>query len=133
MALILRLSLAAIFIPHGAGKLFGAFGGDGLDGTAAYFESLGLTPGDLWAPVAGCGELLGGLLMLFGLLTPLAALDLIVVMVVAAISANQPFFGGWELNLALGASAAAVLAGGPGRYSLDEALGLTRRWSPSRR
>jgi putative oxidoreductase len=59
MALILRLALAGIFIPHGSQKLFGAFGGDGLNGTADHFESLGLTPGDLWAPVAGCGELLG--------------------------------------------------------------------------
>jgi putative oxidoreductase len=127
----IRIVLAAVFIAHGAQKLFGAFGGDGLAATADYFSSLGLHPGDLWAAVAGVGEVGGGGLMALGLLTPLAALDLVVVMVVAIVTVNghNGFFveaQGWEYNAALIAMAAAIGLAGPGRVSLDVALGLRR-------
>lgn len=118
------LTLAA----HGSQKLFGFFAGSGPGGTAKFFASLGFRTPLLMAVIAGLGELVGGLLFAFGLLTPLAALILAVVMLNAIASAHwkRGFFssaGGYEFNLAILATAGAITAIGPGRYSLDGALG----------
>ena len=65
-------SLGALLIGHGSQKLFGAFGGHGLAGTGAFFESLGFKPGRIMATIAGASELGAGVLLVLGLLTPLA-------------------------------------------------------------
>jgi len=129
-ALLLRAAIAAIFITHGAQKLFGVFGGGGLDATAQGMAGNGLKPGMFFAVLAGVTELGGGLLLLVGLLTPLAGLALAAVMVMAIITVTWPlgFVGargaGYEYNLLLTVVALALAVAGPGRLSLDHRLGL---------
>jgi len=76
--LVLRLAAGLCIMPHGAQKLFGMFGGAGLTGTAAFFDKIGYSPGSVWAPVVGCAELFGGLLLAIGLFTRPAAAILII-------------------------------------------------------
>jgi putative oxidoreductase len=120
---VFGLTLAA----HGSQKLFGSFGGGGPVGTTTFFRSLGFRAPALMALVAGLGELAGGLLLAFGLLTPLAALIITVVMLnaIGTVHWKKGFFnsaGGYEFNLAILTAALAITAIGPGRYSLDGAL-----------
>jgi putative oxidoreductase len=113
---------------HGSQKLFGAFGGGGPVGTTKFFRSLGFRAPLLMALAAGLGELVGGLLFAVGLLTPLAALILTVVMLnaIGTVHWKKGFFnsaGRYEFNLVILATVVAITAIGPGRYSLDGALG----------
>src|SRR4051794_41496470 len=85
---ILRLAVGGFFVGHGAQKLFGSFGGHGLDGTGQFFESLGMRPGRQHARVAGIAEFGGGLLLVFGLLTPFAAAAITAVMIVAILTGH---------------------------------------------
>jgi putative oxidoreductase len=129
--LVLRVVVGLLFMGHGAQKLFGRFGGHGLDGTGGFFESLGIRPGRRNAMAAGTAELVGGALLALGLLTPLAAALIIGVMVVAIITvhaAKGPWVtdGGWEYNAVLIAAAFALAGAGPGQVSLDDAIG----WMP---
>src|SRR5512138_2995266 len=87
--LVLRVVVGVLFAGHGAQKLFGAFGGHGIDGTAGFFEALGMRPGRRNAIAAGA-ELGSGVLLALGLLTPLAAVLLISVMVVAIATVHAP-------------------------------------------
>jgi putative oxidoreductase len=124
--LVLRLVVGLVFFGHGAQKMFGWWGGPGRQGTAGFFGSLGFRPALAMAIVAATSELAGGLFAL-GLLTPFAALAMAGVMVVAvgAVHWKNGFWagkGGYEFNLVLWASAVAVAAAGPGRFSLDRAL-----------
>ena len=126
--LLLRLTLGAIFIAHGAQKLFGSFGGGGIEGTGQFFAQNGLKPGEALAVLAGSGELVGGVLLALGLLTRLGALAVAVPMVIAIVVVHLPgpLVGGFELPLALLAAAVVVLLVGPGRLSLDARLGGRR-------
>jgi putative oxidoreductase len=126
--LLIRAVFGLTLAAHGSQKLFGSFGGGGPAGTTKFFRSLGFRAPLLMALVAGLGELVGGLLFAFGLLTPLAALILAVVMLnaISTVHWMKGFFnsaGGYEFNLAILATAVAITAIGPGRYSLDDALG----------
>ena len=123
-SLLLRLPAALIFTAHGAQKLFGAFGGYGLEGTAGWMESIGLTPGYLLALLAGSAEFFGGLALLLGLFVRPAALVLAFTMAVALFSvhaANGLFMAnnGYEFALAMLAISAALTATGGGKWSLD--------------
>ena len=126
--LVIGLGMAA----HGAQKLFGWFGGNGLAGTAGYFESLGFRPGRVFAILAGLGEFTSGLLVALGLLGPVGpALMMAVMIVAAAQSWAKGFFamnGGIELPLLYASAALALSFIGPGRFSLDAALGIAP-WS----
>ena len=134
--LLLRIVVGGVLVGYGAQKLFGLFGGDGLDGTADYFDFVGLTPGALFAPIGGLTEMLGGLALLLGVATPLAGAGVLAVMIgafdVIRSSSEQPFYpsmsgAGWELMLAVGA--AVLVLAGPGRYALDGGrLFTTPRW-----
>jgi len=111
-------------------KLFGAFGGHGIAGTAGFFESLGMRPGKLFATLAGLGETGGGLGLALGLLTPFAAAAIIATMLVAIVKVHleKGFFvqnGGYEYPLVLGAVAAGLAFTGPGNFSLDAIAGLS--------
>src|SRR2546427_9825595 len=93
--LALRLTLALVFLSHGAQKAFGAFGGPGFAGATGFIGSLGFRPARLWAALAVGGELAAGLLDLLGLLTPLASLLVLGPMAVAIAKVHGPkgFFG----------------------------------------
>ena len=83
-----RIGAGAIFAAHGAQKLFGWFGGYGLEGTAGWMASIGLEPGMLLAALAGSAEFFGGLLLIIGLVVRPAALLLAVTMVVAIVTVH---------------------------------------------
>jgi putative oxidoreductase len=128
--LIIRVIAGLLFAGHGAQKLFGWFGGNGLKGTGGFFEdTLGLTPGRAHAGAAGFNEFAGGLLLALGFLTPLAAALIIATMTAAVFMVhgkNGPWVSnnGWELNALYGLIGFAVAGIGAGDISLDNALGL---------
>lgn len=127
--LLLRAMLAVIFISHGAQKLVPGVGGSSPEREARRFENAGLRPARELAMLTGVLQLGAGALVGVGLLTPLAALALAVMMTVAALKAHdgRGFFiqnGGYEYNLALVAVSLALILSGAGAYSLDAALGL---------
>lgn len=126
-ALALRVPVGIIFAAHGAQKLFGWFGGYGLDGTGHFFGSIGLNPGYLMALLAGAAEFFGGLALVVGLLVRPAAAALAFAMLVAifAVHFSKGFFldkGGYEYALALFAASLSLLFSGAGRLSVDRAL-----------
>jgi putative oxidoreductase len=127
--LLLRLLIGLTLAAHGAQKCFGMFKGGGLAGTGKWLESIGFHPARRQAVLAGGTELLGGLALALGVLTPLAAAAIIGVMAVAAIAGHpgKGFFvtrGGWEYCLVLAGAAAAVAFTGPGDVSFDHAVGF---------
>lgn len=127
--LIIRLAAGLILMPHGAQKLFGLFGGGGLEGTAQYFEAnLGLSPGLLFAGLAGATEFFGGLFLALGFLTRLSALAVVALMAYAALFVHlgNGFFwtaGGLEYPLLWGLTALGFVVRGGGSYSVDHVLG----------
>jgi putative oxidoreductase len=131
---LLRVLVGLTLAAHGSQKLFGFFGGSGPAGTRRFFAGLGFRTPLAMAVVAGLSELGGGLLFAFGLVTPLAALALTVVMLnaIGTVHWKKGFFnsrGGYEYNLLIIATAIAVTAAGPGRLSLDHAFGWAGRIS----
>jgi putative oxidoreductase len=127
--LVLRVTVGLLFAGHGAQKLFGAFGGGGLDGTAGMFDNIGLRPGWLHARAAGTIEFAGGLLLALGLFTPFAGAALVAVMTAAVITvhARNGIWNtekGYEYNLVLAAVMFALAGIGAGNWSLDNAFGF---------
>jgi putative oxidoreductase len=125
--LILRITIATVFMAHGSQKLFSWFGGYGLEGTGQWMESIGLAPGYLMALLAGSGEFFGGLLLLFGLLTRASSLVLAITMFVAIFSVHfaNGFFmsaNGYEFAFVLLGASVALMFSGAGKYSLDALL-----------
>jgi putative oxidoreductase len=123
----LRVGVGVIFAAHGAQKLFGWFGGYGLEGTAGWMSSIGLEPGLLMAILAGSAEFFGGLLLILGLLVRPSALMLAITMVVAIITVhlqNGLFMAnnGYEFGLALLVACVALTLRGAGRFSADRLL-----------
>ena len=130
--LALRVPTGIIFAAHGAQKLFGMFGGYGLEGTGQWMDSIGLAPGVLMALLAGSAEFFGGLALILGLLARPAALVLAVTMRVAlvAVHLDKGFFmatNGYEYALALLAVSVSIVFSGGGRASLDRALSAKRQ------
>jgi putative oxidoreductase len=132
-----RVGLAWIFVYHGAGTLFGAFGGSGVHPQAVYFAHVAhLRPGTFFAVLGGIVECFGGAAVGVGILGRLAALGLVGDMVIAMITVT---FGhgiignstgsGYELNVALAALALVIAIMGTGRLSLDAFLSrlITRK------
>lgn len=125
--LVLRLPVGIIFMAHGAQKLFGWFGGYGLEGTGQWMASIGLEPGYLMALLAGSGEFFGGLAILVGLLTRPAALVAAVTMIVAILTVhigNGLFMSnnGYEFGLALLAASLSLVISGGGNLSADKGV-----------
>ncbi|OOF28561.1 MULTISPECIES: DoxX family protein [Salinivibrio] len=130
--LALRLPVGVILIAHGAQKLFGWFGGYGLEGTGQWMASIGLEPGVLMALMAGSAEFFGGVLLLIGLLTRPAAAVTSITMLVAIVTVhwdNGLFLSnnGYEFGLALLAAAVSLLFSGAGNLSVDKKLSQTMR------
>jgi putative oxidoreductase len=127
-----RVGLAWIFIYHGSGTLFGAFGGAGIHKTAEFFSSTAhLHPGTFFAVLNGIIEFFGGIAVGLGIFGRLAALALVGDMAVAMATVtwhngivSNAAGSGYELNVALGALAWVVALMGTGRFSLDVGLGL---------
>jgi putative oxidoreductase len=126
--LAIRGVVGPLFVGHGTQKLFGWFGGHGLDGTAGFFESgLGLRPGKRHATAAGFSEAAGGALLTLGAATPVAAAMIIGTMTTAirkVHAAKGPWVteGGFEYNAVLIAAVVALTESGPGRPSVDSAV-----------
>lgn len=123
----IRVAAGVLFAAHGAQKLFGWFGGYGLEGTAGWMASIGLEPGYLLATLAGGAEFFGGLLLIIGLLVRPASVVLAVTMVVAILSVhleNGLFMSnnGYEFALALLAISLGLIVRGAGSLSVDHAL-----------
>ena len=128
-ALVLRAALGGLLAGHGSQKAFGWFNGPGLEGTSGFMEMLGLSPGRPWGTMAAFSELGGGVLTTLGLLHPLGPLGVIGSMSIATTKAHwdKPIWvaeGGAELPVTNIAVATALIVSGPGRYSLDRALGI---------
>lgn len=126
-ALALRVPVGIIFMAHGAQKLFGWFGGYGLEGTGQWMASIGLGPGVLMALLAGSAEFFGGLFILLGLLTRPAAASLAITMLVAifAVHFENGLFmsnNGYEFGLALLAASVSLTFSGAGKAAIDETI-----------
>lgn len=123
----LRVGAGVVFAAHGAQKLFGWFGGYGLEGTAGWMESIGLAPGLPMAALAGGAEFFGGLLLIAGLLVRPAAFMLAITMLVAigTVHLHNGLFmsnNGYEFGLALLVISAALVVRGAGSISVDRLL-----------
>lgn len=130
--LLLRGVVGPLMVAHGLGKVNGFGGaGYGITGTAGFLEGLGFRPGKPYAWLTAATEIGAGAGVTAGLGTPLAAAGLIGVMATAARTGHRGqgpwvFNNGWEHVAVLGATGAALAFTGPGRYSLDRALGTER-------
>lgn len=132
--LLLQVLLGVVFAAHGSQKFLGLFGGRGVNATAAYFQSLGITPSFFWVWVVIIVEFFGGLSILLGFLTRFWASLIIIEMSVATAKVNwaRGFISpqvGWEFPLACAVVALALVLVGPGFLSVDRALGLEKRAS----
>ena len=133
--LFARVAIGLLIAAHGAQKLFGWFGGHGLEGTGQFFGQLGFQPARLFATAAALGELTSGVLIALGLFGPVGPAIMLAVMLVAAISfhwKNGLFAvnNGIELPLLYSIAAVRFALTGPGRHSLDAALGFRWAWTP---
>lgn len=127
-----RVAAGVIFVAHGAQKLFGWFGGYGLEGTGGWMASIGLEPGVLMAAIAGSAEFFGGLALLLGLLVRPAAAVLALTMVVAIVTvhlSNGLFMAnnGYEFGLALLAVSVTLAIRGAGSVSADQLISAKLR------
>jgi putative oxidoreductase len=127
-----RVTIGMLFIGHGTQKLFGWFGGGGPDGTAKFFEQVGLKPGRTHALAAGAAETAGGLLFTLGAFTPAAAAAISGSMITAIKTVHWEkgvwtSSGGYEYNLVLLAAVFGLTENGPGSLSIDGAFGK-QRW-----
>ena len=132
--LLFRLGVGGTLAAHGAQKLFGWFGGGGVEGTSAGMEAMGFLPPRTSAVLAGLGETAGGLALAVGFATPVGGAAAASTMAAAgAVHHPAGFFateGGFEYTGVLALAGAAVAISGPGRFSLDRLTGdrLNRPW-----
>jgi putative oxidoreductase len=124
---ILRIPVGLILMAHGAQKLFGAFGGYGLEGTGQWMASIGLEPGYLMALLAGSAEFFGGLALVIGLLVRPASAVIAFTMLMAIFSvhiSNGLFMAnnGYEYALTLLVVAVSLVFSGAGSFSIDKAI-----------
>jgi putative oxidoreductase len=127
--MIVRVVQGSLMAGHGAQKLFGSFGGPGLEGTSGFMEMLGMRPGRPWAFLAGLSEFGGGVLTALGLLKPLGPLGVIGAMSMATRKAHwgKPIWvteGGAELPVLNIAISTALMIRESDVYSLDRLLGI---------
>lgn len=124
--LILRLVIGPVFAYHGYAKITK---GGKLEGTARWFDSMGMRPGRVHARAAAFGELATGACITVGFLTTLGGLGLVGLMAVAYWTVHRGkglliTGGGYEYNLVLGGIGVALATIGAGEYSIDHAVGI---------
>lgn len=129
-----RVVVGLLMAAHGTQKLFGWFGGYGLEKTGGFFAQLGFRPGRAFAAAASLAEITSGLLIALGLLGPIGPALMISVMIVAAVTVHwgQGLFAatnGIEVPLLYATAGVALALTGPGPYSLDGWLGLGGIWT----
>lgn len=127
--LILRLAIGAIMAAHGAQKLFGWWGGPGINGWTGVMTRMRIRPAFAWAWISALGEFAGGIALALGFLYPLPIIAIAGAMLVAIALVHWPkgFWnskGGFEFNLSILGAVAALALIGPGAISLDKALGI---------
>jgi putative oxidoreductase len=127
--LVIRLIVGLTVAGHGAQKLFGWFGGPRISGFAGMLQRLGVRPSAPFAVLAGTAELLGGLGLALGLLTPLAGLAIVASMLVAIVLVHlgKGFWnqdGGYEFPLSILAAALGISLAGPGPLAIDRLIGF---------
>ena len=127
--LLIRVVVGGLLAGHGVQKLFGRLGGLGLDGTGGYLATHGFRPGRPFAALAGLAELIGGLFLLSGLATPLAAALVVATMIVAARTDHVGkglwiFNGGAEYALTMASIGLGLAIVGPGSLSIDNLVGI---------
>ena len=125
---MIRVTSGLLLVPHGCQKLFGWFGGTGLEAAGQGFASMGFAPGHFWAALVALTEVAGGLCLALGLLTRPAAAAIAIFMAVAVVQVHWPngFFWtdkGFEYPLLWGIVALAFVIRGGGRYSVDALIG----------
>ncbi len=130
--LALRLPIGITFMAHGAQKLFGWFGGYGLEGAGQWMASIGLTPGYLMALMAGSSEFFGGLLLIIGLLIrpTSAVLAFTMLMAIVTVHLDNGLFmsnNGYEFGLALLAATVSLAISGAGKLSIDSMIARKTR------
>lgn len=128
---VLRLAVGVVFVAHGAQKLFGIWGGGGPAGTADFFTQLGLRPAFPLALLVGVVEFVGGLMLIAGALTLVAAGALTATMLVAIWKVHfaSGFFLNWtltpgqghgyEFNIVLVGALVSLMLTGAGALSID--------------
>ncbi|MEU9304052.1 DoxX family protein [Streptomyces sp. NPDC048269] len=127
---VLRVVLGVIMAVHGTQKLLRWFDGPGIKGTGVFFSKAGYPAGETMATVAGLTETLGGLGLILGLLTPLAAAAVVGVMINAiSVKWTGAVFGleGVEFESLIIAAAVTLALTGPGRFALDRFLPALRK------
>ena len=122
--LVFRVVFGLVFAAHGVAKRKG-----GIDGTAGWFDSLGMRPGRLHAQLASLTEIVSGLLLALGFLTSFAAAAVVGVMVVAGYTVHRKegFFivkNGWEYTFMVSLMAVLIAGVGPGDWSVDAGIDL---------
>ena len=125
---LIRFSAGIMLMPHGAQKLFGWFGGGGIDGFAIFFAKMGIEPAGPLVILSGLTELVGGFCLAIGFLTRPAAIAVIILMIVAILMVHLPagYFatdGGYEYALLWGLVAFGIALRGGGPLSVDRAIG----------
>ena len=126
--LILRLAIGAIMAAHGAQKLFGWWGGPGINGWTGAMTRMRIRPAIAWAWISALGEFAGGIGLALGFLYPLPIIAIAGAMLVAIalVHWSKGFWnskGGFEFNLSILGAVAALALIGPGAISLDTAFG----------
>lgn len=125
-AVALRLPVGVILAAHGAQKLFGWFGGYGLEGTGQWMASIGFTPGYVMALLAGSAEFFGGIALILGLLTrPAALLAAFTMLMAMTVHIGNGLFisnNGYEFALVLFAATLGLAIQGAGKVSIDGQL-----------
>ena len=124
--LALRITTGLFLMPHGAQKLFGAFGGDGIQGTAAFLAESGYVAPTFFAVAIGTLEFFGGLALAAGFLTRFVSLCVVAFML-GALQFHFPngyfwFNGGFEYPIFWAVAAGVFLVIGGGQFSVDAHL-----------
>lgn len=131
----IRAITGVVFTFHGAQKLFGVFGGSGIEGFAGFLESINVPLPTLNAYLAGGAEFLGGIALITGIAARFFALPLVITMLVASFMVHGSAFSaqanGMEYPLTLALVTLGIGLTGPGRWTVLRLFGMQREPAPA--